>query len=108
VSHYDVAQICPNGHVITSVAGSYPQHRQQFCEKRGEPTLMNCPKCDVSMRTDHKRYSTSPVASKRLVRLLSKIGKGTASDKTGRLFETDESEVVENGRKKAAGMLSVT
>ena len=49
-SYYDTAQICLNGHVITSSAGSFPQFRQEFCDRCGEATLMNCPKCNKPIR----------------------------------------------------------
>jgi hypothetical protein len=47
---YDAAQICMNGHLIASTAGSSPQFRQPFCDKCGEATLMNCPACDAAIR----------------------------------------------------------
>ncbi len=136
-SYYDTAQICLNGHVITSMAGSRPERQQQFCDKCGEPTLLNCPKCNAPIHgayhnqdslhiddnapsfchncgspfpwtlrkqqaaidlfndewedeQDRKIFQESveqitkdtaqaQVASKRLVRLLGKLGKGTAS-----------------------------
>ena len=47
---YDTAQICPNGHVATQTAASFPQHCQPFCEKCGEATITNSPKCQASIR----------------------------------------------------------
>lgn len=47
---YDTAEICPNGHVSTEMAASYPQHRQPFCERCGEPTITTCPKCQAQIR----------------------------------------------------------
>jgi len=136
-SHYDIAQICLNGHVITSRAGSHPDRQQRFCDKCGKPTLLTCPKCNTPIRgydntptygggryaapsfchncgspflwtqrkqqaaidlfndawedeQDRKIFKESikqitkdtpqaQVASKRLTRLLGKLGKGTAS-----------------------------
>ena len=43
---YDVAQICENGHIITSTLSSYPRHGRKFCEKCGAPTIYACPKCN--------------------------------------------------------------
>jgi hypothetical protein len=136
--HYDTAQICPNGHVITARADSRMKCRQEFCDKCGEATLMNCPNCKADIRgyyhvlgvsggggyrapafchncgspfpwterkkqaaidlfneesedeQDRKAFQESieqitkdtpqaQVASKRLSRLLTKVGKGTAS-----------------------------
>ena len=36
--YYDVAQICPNGHVITPYADSHPGRRKAFCPECGEAT----------------------------------------------------------------------
>lgn len=47
---YDTAQICLNGHVISQMAVSYPDQRQPFCEKCGEPTVMECPDCGAAIR----------------------------------------------------------
>src|SRR4051812_37161199 len=50
---YDTAQVCPNGHVATSMAASYAEHRQPYCEKCGEATIMECPKCSTPIRGHH-------------------------------------------------------
>ncbi len=42
---YDVAQICLNGHLITDFAASQTQHRKAYCDKCGEPTMMECGNC---------------------------------------------------------------
>lgn len=47
---YDVAQICINGHVINSMSQSYPVHNQKFCDKCGERTISECPKCKTPIR----------------------------------------------------------
>lgn len=49
-SYYDVAQVCPNGHVATDMAHCYPQHRRPHCEECGEATIIDCPKCQTSIR----------------------------------------------------------
>ncbi|VTR99442.1 DUF2321 domain-containing protein [Tuwongella immobilis] len=49
-SYYDVAQVCPNGHVASSMAETCPQHRKPFCDKCGEATITSCPKCDARIR----------------------------------------------------------
>jgi hypothetical protein len=40
---YDVAQICENGHVISSYHLSYPESSQKYCDKCGAPTIIGCP-----------------------------------------------------------------
>lgn len=42
---YDIAQICLNGHVIASTAGSSPQFRKNRCNICGEETIMHCKSC---------------------------------------------------------------
>ncbi len=49
-SYYDVAQICPNGHVITSMAHDLPNHTQDHCDKCGAPTIVACPACSTAIR----------------------------------------------------------
>lgn len=53
VGIYHKAQICINGHTITSVADQYPEQKEKFCSKCGAETLMNCPNCGVSIRGDY-------------------------------------------------------
>jgi len=50
MNHYDVAQICLNGHVINSKARKYPEYNKNYCPKCGEKTITNCPKCGKSIR----------------------------------------------------------
>jgi hypothetical protein len=50
---YDVAEICLNGHVTTSMAASYPQFRKNFCDKCGEKTILNCQDCKSSIKGDY-------------------------------------------------------
>ncbi len=47
---YRVAEVCPNGHVVTSAADQYPEHREKFCSKCGEETLTKCPACQAPIR----------------------------------------------------------
>ena len=49
-SHYDVAQICENGHVTNSMAQDYPNSNQDYCDKCGGPTIMACPSCQTAIR----------------------------------------------------------
>src|ERR1044072_8277413 len=39
---YDIAQICLNGHVITSGIDTYPNEKKSFCDRCGERTIINC------------------------------------------------------------------
>jgi hypothetical protein len=47
---YDIAQICANGHVASSMAGSHPDFRQKYCDKCGEGTVTVCSKCGAYIR----------------------------------------------------------
>ncbi len=47
---YDTAQVCPNGHVANSMAATYPDSNQEFCEKCGEATITACPRCNSTIR----------------------------------------------------------
>ena len=50
---YDVAQICRNGHVITSSYNRSPQFRQSFCDKCGSPTIVECAACNKPIRGEY-------------------------------------------------------
>jgi hypothetical protein len=47
---YDVAEICLNGHVVTEMAASYPQHRKPFCPDCGSATITACPSCEANIQ----------------------------------------------------------
>ena len=47
---YQVAQVCPNGHVATTAADQHPELREAFCSQCGEATITQCPKCSASIR----------------------------------------------------------
>lgn len=47
---YQVAEICPNGHVTTSAANLNPEMREKFCSHCGEPTAIHCPNCQATIR----------------------------------------------------------
>ena len=49
-AHYDVAQICENGHVANDRAQDYPAHNQDHCDRCGAPTIMVCPSCQAAIR----------------------------------------------------------
>jgi hypothetical protein len=50
---YDVAQICPNGHVANASTNKYPQHNQDYCSKCGEKTTTACAKCNNPIRGEY-------------------------------------------------------
>lgn len=47
---YDVAQICLNGHIITTTVKLNPEKLQNFCEKCGAKTITECPHCVAPIR----------------------------------------------------------
>lgn len=49
-SYYNLAQICQNGHVITSMARDYPNRNQDYCDRCGAPTIVACPSCNSDIR----------------------------------------------------------
>jgi len=44
--HYDVAQICLNGHVVNDSAVGSPEHNKKFCDLCGKPTITSCQNCE--------------------------------------------------------------
>ncbi|MBA7707423.1 hypothetical protein ES703_116295 [subsurface metagenome] len=46
---YDTAQICLNGHVMTTIF-SFPESRKKYCEKCGEPTIIKCTDCETLIK----------------------------------------------------------
>ena len=48
--YYEVAQICMNGHVITSLLGMDPTRSQKYCSQCGALTITTCPKCNNQIR----------------------------------------------------------
>ena len=50
MGEYDTMQVCLNGHQITDRYYSQPEHRQDFCEKCGAETIIECPNCEEEIR----------------------------------------------------------
>lgn len=48
----DTMQVCPNGHVINDGFRKYPHRNKDFCDRCGEKTITNCPKCDKPIPGD--------------------------------------------------------
>jgi hypothetical protein len=47
---YDTAQVCLNGHTITSIFISSPEFRKRFCDKCGVATITDCQSCNSPIR----------------------------------------------------------
>lgn len=48
--HYDVQQVCENGHQINQCHRSEPQHSQNYCDKCGAKTITKCLQCNSEIR----------------------------------------------------------
>ena len=48
--HYDVPQICLNGHVANEATRAFPADCRKFCEQCGEPTTTRCEACRSDIR----------------------------------------------------------
>ncbi len=55
MGEYRTAQICLNGHVITSDA-SDPDFLENFCSQCGAQTIMQCASCKAPIRGDYYEY----------------------------------------------------
>lgn len=59
--YYDTAQICENGHTITSSLNTYPFDSKPFCPLCGKPTITQCPHCSAHIQGDqylkHTEYN---------------------------------------------------
>lgn len=51
--YYETAQVCMNGHVISSGIETSPETAQKFCDDCGAATITECPKCKTSIRGYH-------------------------------------------------------
>jgi len=51
---YRVAQVCPNGHVVTATADQHPELREAFCSRCGDATIMQCQDCNAPIRGDYQ------------------------------------------------------
>lgn len=52
-AYYETAQVCLNGHMITSGIESSPEMAQKYCSDCGAPTITRCPACDAPIRGYH-------------------------------------------------------
>lgn len=51
--YYETAQICLDGHIISSAIGLHPEEAQKHCTKCGKPTITNCQACGAPIRGDY-------------------------------------------------------
>lgn len=49
-SHYDIAQICMNGHVINTLLRRSPTIQQKHCSECGALTITACPECNALIK----------------------------------------------------------
>jgi hypothetical protein len=47
---FDVAQICPNGHVANCSTQFFAEENKAFCDRCGEATMTACPSCTRPIR----------------------------------------------------------
>lgn len=52
--YYETAQVCINGHVITSGIESSKLDMQKFCEDCGKPTIIKCHDCKTRIRGSYR------------------------------------------------------
>lgn len=50
MTKYLTAQVCLNGHMITSSIERNPEQKQDYCSKCGAKTITNCPNCAAPLR----------------------------------------------------------
>ena len=53
MGHYDVAQVCLNGHVINDNYKSSPEFNQDFCDQCGEKTITECSSCHELIKGEY-------------------------------------------------------
>ena len=58
MGHYDIMQVCLNGHKISQTARKYPTGKK-FCQICGEKTITQCPDCRKDIRGEY-HYDPTP------------------------------------------------
>jgi len=48
--HYETAEICINGHVITDSLSLFPHQHEEHCHLCGKPTIKACQSCGCAIR----------------------------------------------------------
>ena len=64
-SWYDTAQICTNGHVITTQLIFNPDHSMRYCDRCGASTITNCQNCNANIRGFYHTRTSGSEISKR-------------------------------------------
>ena len=54
MGHYDTAQVCLNGHKITSMYDSAPELGSGHCSKCGAATIIACPACGARIKGEYR------------------------------------------------------
>ena len=54
MGYYYTAEVCINGHCITSRVEDSPKLRSEFCPSCGSETITHCTNCSVNIRGDHE------------------------------------------------------
>lgn len=57
MGHYKTGQVCLNGHQITGDYHGNPEFRQDYCDRCGEKTIIECQQCRAPIRG---YYESSP------------------------------------------------
>ncbi len=52
-SYHETAQVCKNGHVITTLLEMAPSQGEKFCSRCGEETICACQKCGSKIRGEY-------------------------------------------------------
>lgn len=60
MGEYDTMQVCRNGHQITDSYHGAPEFRQNFCEKCGAETIIECQECGAEIQG---KYNVEGVVS---------------------------------------------
>jgi hypothetical protein len=83
---YDVAQICMNGHVISSQINSYPTVMQGHCGRCGESTIIECQSCKAPIHGVLIRNKVSQYTGNTHQEILGNYRKPSYCHKCGKPF----------------------
>jgi len=72
---YDVAQICLNGHLITSMAKSNPEFTQKYYDKCGAETISSCPYCEEFIRGNYIVWRVAYIGGYKIPKYCHNCGK---------------------------------
>lgn len=54
MGHYDVAQICLNGHFVNSDMMSFPEFNKEYCDRCGDKTINTCQHCNTDIQGSYE------------------------------------------------------